>query len=208
MGHDKAFIEIDGEAMVAIAAAALREAGAVRVRCIGGDLPRLRALGFEVVADRHPGEGPLGALVTALAACDAALLHVLTCDLPLVDASVVRPVVAALAARPAMAVAAPTIDGRLQYLSATYRTAVVRGPTEAAFERGERAVRAGLAGLPVVAVPGLDVFRLTDADTPCALAAHLPPVGATPGRAESGAPNPEPGRGRCAPQGPTSSCAQ
>lgn len=188
MGRDKALIEVDGRSLARVAVDALRDAGAAQVLCIGGDLGALRRAGLEAVADLHPGEGPLGALITALtlldlpaggagAAGSGGVLHVLTCDLPAVDASVVRPVQEALAAAPAAAIAAPRLDGRLQYLSAAYRSAAVRATASQAFTQGERAVRAGLAGLPVVAVDGLDPGKLADVDTPERLAAVRRPTG-------------------------------
>lgn len=182
MGRDKAFIEHDGRPLVCIAVDALLAAGAAHVTCIGGDLGRLRALGLHAIADRHPGEGPLGGLIDALRPPPGAgdpgtgdpgegdVVMVLTCDLPLVDGSVIVPVVAALCSQPAADVAAPRFDGRPQLLSAAYRVVRVLPRAETAFAAGLRAVRAGLDGAAIVAVTGLDAAKLTDADTPEALA--------------------------------------
>lgn len=179
MGRDKALIEIDGRPMARIAADALLAAGAASVHAVGGDVTALTRLGLSVIADRHPGEGPLGALLDAFDApgigiggCDGGddgdVLMVLTCDLPHVDASVVVPVVEALLARPDVAVAAPILQGRRQLLSAAYRPALVRDAARRAFAEGRRAVRAALHDLPVAEVR-LDAsltWRLEDADTP------------------------------------------
>lgn len=177
MGRDKAFIEHDGRPLVRIAADALLAAGAVHVTCIGGDLDRLRSLGLDATADRHPGEGPLGGLIDALRLTPGAsrpgeddVVMVLTCDLPLVDGSVIEPIVAALGSQPAADAAAPRFDGRPQLLSAAYRAVRVLPRAEAAFAAGLRAVRAGLDGAAIVEVTGLDAAKLTDADTPEALA--------------------------------------
>jgi molybdopterin-guanine dinucleotide biosynthesis protein A len=70
MGTDKALLEVDGVAMAVRVARALDAAGATEVMCIGGDAPALAALGLIVVTDRHPGDGPLGAVITALADAD------------------------------------------------------------------------------------------------------------------------------------------
>ncbi len=170
MGRDKALIEIDGRAMASIAADALYAAGAASVHAVGGDAAALTRLGLPVIADRHPGEGPLGALLDAFDLPDVGgdVLMVLTCDLPFVDDSVVVPVVQALVARPDAAAAAPVLHGRRQLLSAAYRPALVLDTARQAFEDGQRAVRAGLRGLPVIEVL-LDAclrWRLEDADTP------------------------------------------
>ena len=179
MGRDKAFIDIEGRPMVRHAWDALRDAGATSVRCIGGDAPRLEALGLVVQPDDHPGEGPLGALLTALGpsepsqgrpcAAEDAVLVVLTCDLPFVDASVIGPLLDALARHREAAGAAPLLAGEMQYLTAAYRPNLVRPTVERAFQEGRRAVRAGLAELFVVAVDGIEARRLTDADTPAEL---------------------------------------
>ena len=68
MGADKAFIEIEGEPMVVRAVGALRAAGAEPALVVGGDAARLGALGLDAVADRYPGQGPLGGVLTALGA--------------------------------------------------------------------------------------------------------------------------------------------
>src|SRR5205085_1408893 len=75
---------------------ALRAAGADPVVAIGGDEPALRALGLTVVADAHPGEGPLGGIITALEALGerAELVAVLACDLVDPDPAAIRDVVA------------------------------------------------------------------------------------------------------------------
>lgn len=195
MGRDKALIEIDGRPMARIAADALIGAGATSVRAVGGDATALARLGLSVIADRHPGEGPLGALLDAFDADQADhtdqadVLMVLTCDLPFVDASVVAPVVEALLARPDAAVAAPMLGGRRQLLSAAYRPALVRDAARRAFANGQRAVRAGLHELRVAEVLLDDAlrWRLEDADTP----QDLP---GAPGR-HPGSGDPDPRRG-------------
>src|SRR5258708_2361905 len=70
VGTDKALLVVAGRALARTAADALLAAGAARVVAVGGDRAGLEALGLEVVVDEHPGEGPLGAILTALAATD------------------------------------------------------------------------------------------------------------------------------------------
>jgi molybdopterin-guanine dinucleotide biosynthesis protein A len=155
---------------VRIAADALLAAGARAVHCVGGDRAALAALGLDTVADRHPGEGPLGGLLVGLRlGPPAEPVMVLTCDLLRIDAATVTTVLAALAATPTAALAAPVVAGRPQYLTAAYRPDLAADAVEAAFEAGERAVRAGLRGLPLAEVRGIDPAVLEDADTPDAL---------------------------------------
>ncbi|MBK9970940.1 MAG: NTP transferase domain-containing protein [Acidimicrobiaceae bacterium] len=68
MGRDKALVPVHGAPMVMHVVSALRSAGCDPVQAIGGDAPALAALGLDVVGDGHPGEGPLGGVITALAA--------------------------------------------------------------------------------------------------------------------------------------------
>jgi molybdopterin-guanine dinucleotide biosynthesis protein A len=169
MGRDKALLAVDGRALARIATDALVEAGATGVRCIGGDADALRALGLEVVADRHPGEGPLGGLISAFADADVPAdepVMVLTCDLPRVDATVVTVVVTALLGDRDADVAALVVAGRPQLLTAAYRPDRVLPVARPAFTAGARAVRAGLTGLRITEVTGIDPDLIEDADTP------------------------------------------
>jgi molybdopterin-guanine dinucleotide biosynthesis protein A len=173
MGRDKALVPVaDGRPLALVAADALLAAGAGPVVAIGGPLA-LRDHGLAVVDDLHPGEGPLGGLLTALAALERPVVAVLTCDLPAITAAEVTALVAALARAPGAHAAVAVLDGRRQYLTAAYRRAAA-GPLATAFAAGERSASRAAATLHVVEVHGLDAGHLTDADTPEELAAHLP----------------------------------
>ena len=158
MGTDKALLEVDGVAMAVRVAEALRTAGAGRVVAVGGDGEALVALGLDVVSDDHPGEGPLGGILTALAAVEDDVVVVLACDLPDPDPAAIRRVVEALGEAD---VAAP--PGELLH-AAYHRRAQAR--LAAAFAAGERAPRRAVEGLHVVAVHDLPAGALADADTP------------------------------------------
>src|SRR3954465_1638828 len=154
MGRDKALVEVDGRALARVAADALLAAGATDVVVIGGDPDRLGALGLQVHPDDHPGEGPLGAIRTALGLADPAgasddIVMVLACDMPAVDAATVASVVDALAARPDADGAVPMLDGRRQILPAAYRRRL-RSRLAEAFAAGERAPRHALMGAVIV----------------------------------------------------------
>lgn len=172
MGRDKAYIEVEGVPLVLVAAGALRAAGATAVCCVGGDAERLGRLGLTHVPDDQPGEGPLGALLTAFERHPSGVAMVLTCDLPLVDACAVTAVIDTLGRHPHAGVAAPRLDGRLQLLCAAYRPAMVLDPLRSAFGSGRRAVRAVLAHVEVAEVElvGELAAKLRDADTPQVLA--------------------------------------
>jgi len=162
MGTDKALLAVDGTALAVRVARALRAAGADPVIAVGGDLEALTALGLTVTPDQHPGEGPLGGILTALAVTDADVVVVLACDLPAADADAVRAVVEGL--RDAD-VAAPWHDGRHELLHAAYHRRS-EAALRTAFEAGERAPHRAVAGLVVAGIEGFPAAALADADTP------------------------------------------
>jgi molybdopterin-guanine dinucleotide biosynthesis protein A len=150
MGRDKGLLLGD------VAVGALRAAGiddVVRIGGVAGD-----------VLDDHPGEGPLGGILTALRrASSADVVVVLACDLPLIDGPTVRAIVEALG--PADAVACPPGEP----LCGAWRPGLARPVLERLFTEGERSPRRALAGLRVALVDVPDPTRLADADTPGAL---------------------------------------
>ena len=162
MGTDKAVLQLDGVPLARRVADALTTAGADRVFAVGGDLAALSTAGLEAVTDLHPGEGPLGGILTALATTDAEVTVVLACDLLAADPSVIRAVVDAVGDAD---IAAPWHDDRHELLHAAYRRRV-EVHLQAAFAAGERAPRRAVAGLTVASVTNLAPSALADADTP------------------------------------------
>jgi molybdenum cofactor guanylyltransferase len=157
MGRDKALIEVDGVSLAARAAIALRAAGATAVVAVGGDLDALKALGLDARPDLYPGEGPLGAILTAFDAAPTDLVVVLACDLPLIDAATVDYLLAAIGDR---AAAVPVTD-RAHPLCAVYRASRCATLLGQAFTAGERAVRRAIEALDVgqVDLPDAHVLR-------------------------------------------------
>lgn len=175
MGTDKAFVAWRGRPLVAVAVAALAGTGVQRVLAIGGDGPRLAALDVgvrvEPVADRYPGEGPLGGIVTALLAAGDDIVVVLSCDLLRVEPAAVDAVLDALGEADA---AVPMIDGRPQPMLAAYRPSCL-GPFSAALDAGERAPRRALDGISVAWVSLADRRWADNANRPEDLRARRGP---------------------------------
>jgi molybdenum cofactor guanylyltransferase len=162
MGTDKAFVEVDGVAMVRRAADALIAAGARDVAVVGGDRSRVEALGLAWVADRFPGEGPLGGVLTGLdvvaaaasvAAAPASAL-VVACDMPWLDPHELARLAEACVGHDA----AITITDRPEPLHACYAT-TARPALADAFAAGIRALHEAVQSLDVVWVPGQDRGR-------------------------------------------------
>ncbi len=150
MGRDKATLPIDGVPMAARVAEALRSAGAAPVLAIGGDQAALEAVGLAWVADRHPGEGPLGGILSAFGAVGhEAVVAVVATDLPDLEASEVQALVAALGAHD-VAVAG---GEHSEPLCALWRVSACESVLAGAFEQGERAVHRAWAALDRIVVP-------------------------------------------------------
>lgn len=172
MGTDKAFVEIDGRPLVVRAVDALLAAGAHEVHVIGGDLPRLTALGLTPVADHAPGEGPLGAVLTALRLTESAEpVVVLSCDLRDPSPEAVRSVLGALHDAPEAALAVPvTVDGP-QWLHAAWRPHLAEPGLAEAFAGGVRSVWRAVEHMARVEVRDVPPASLADVDRPSDLLA-------------------------------------
>jgi molybdopterin-guanine dinucleotide biosynthesis protein A len=180
MGRDKALVPVDGVPMALRVARAATDAGAVGVVTVGGDRAALEALGLRAVPDADPGEGPLAGVLTALtwAAAERRAGHeagdgvvlVVACDLVAPSAGAMAAVVRALAAEDGADVAAPVVDGRVQWAHAAWRERA-RGPLAHVFAVGERAVHGAVAaaGLTLARVGDVPADALADADTPADL---------------------------------------
>lgn len=179
MGRDKAFVEVDGAAMVERALDALVAAGCAPLFVVGGDETRLRALlaarpgraeragsagrtpvAVEWIADRWPGEGPLGAILTALGRTLAPTVVVAT-DLPALDAPTVRALLDPAVSEVDVVVAS---TGRPEPLCARWSPSSLPA-LQARFDAGERAVHRAIADLRSVEVP-VDAAALRNVNRP------------------------------------------
>ena len=156
MGTDKAFIEVEGRWLIARALMAL--AGASQRLIVGGTDPRLAKAAATAdarhVADRWPGEGPLGAVATALGLARHPVTVILPCDLPAISAEDVVVLVQAVCDAPPAAdpMAAVFTDHRRHYLPLAIDTRAA-ALAERLFESGRRAVASLLDEVAVVDVP-------------------------------------------------------
>jgi molybdopterin-guanine dinucleotide biosynthesis protein A len=147
MGRDKALVEVDGVAMAARVAAAMRAAGALVVARIGSEVP-----------DAFPGEGPLGGIITALRWAGDEHVLVAPCDMPWVEASHFSALANALGAHDVAFVAG-------QHLLAAWAPRAL-AVLETAFADGERSPRRALTRLRGVAVDLGEGDWSRDVDTP------------------------------------------
>lgn len=165
MGRDKASLPVDGVPMAVRVAEAARAAGAVEVVSIGAPVD-----GVAHRPDDHPGEGPLGAVLTALRWAGDRRVLVLSCDLVSPSPTVMQRAVDALG--PAHHLAVPLAEGRPQWLHAAWAPPGPIDELEARFAAGERSIHRAAADLVAVYYDEPDLAALADADTP----ADLPPA--------------------------------
>lgn len=174
MGADKATLVVDDTPLLTRVVCALRAAGADDVLVVGGGpgaADAAGAVGARFEADRWPGEGPLGGLITGLSLIATELAVVAACDLPDIDPEVVHELARALAGDEKLDGVVPTVDGRSQPLLAAYRRRCADALAPA-FAVGQRRLDEALHVL-VIDRPVRDERSFADLDTPADLAARL-----------------------------------
>jgi molybdopterin-guanine dinucleotide biosynthesis protein A len=87
MGQDKAFLEVEGQPLIALVAERLR-AVAGEVIVAANDTARYAAFGDRCVPDVYPGVGTLGGIHAGLRAAAHDLVVVVACDMPFLNAHV------------------------------------------------------------------------------------------------------------------------
>ena len=114
---------------------------------------------LEVVADRHPGTGPLGGIATGLEAAGSDILCV-AWDMPFVEPGLIRMIAAGLAGADACLPESPGPRG-LEPLAAAYARSAL-GPITAAIGRGELAAVGFHSGARIARLPLAEVRRFGD----------------------------------------------
>lgn len=170
MGTDKARLVIAGEPILARLARKLQPLGPVTI--VGGD-PSLQALAeaslgpntaIAHVPDAYPGEGPLGALITALRSAAEPMLAMVACDLPDLDSGTVSRLVSEHLATNAQ-VTVPLVDGRAQWHVAIWNTDLLT-MVESRFSEGERSLWRVTERLRTTSVNFVDGSPFHDLDSP------------------------------------------
>jgi molybdenum cofactor guanylyltransferase len=117
MGRDKAWLEVDGQPLLARAVARVRQLGVGEIFISGRAGEDYSTLKCPVLLDLEPGFGPLGGIERALHAVNAPLLLVLAVDLPHLPAAFLQK----MAARcDRLTGVVPKLNGGLEPLAAIY----------------------------------------------------------------------------------------
>jgi molybdopterin-guanine dinucleotide biosynthesis protein A len=154
MGCDKALLPWKGKPLAQWVAGAVAQS--MLTATLVGAPERYSGLGFRVIPDLFPGEGPLGGILTALRDSQAEWNLIVACDMPGLDAQLLARLLQT-ARQSEAGVLLPIVrvgvdESRPQPLCAVYRKTCL-APLEAAFAQGTRKVTAALAAVRTVRVP-------------------------------------------------------
>jgi molybdopterin-guanine dinucleotide biosynthesis protein A len=137
MGMDKARVELGGETLLERALQLLDGVTAdVRIAC--GPTPRYEECARELVLDREPDLGPLGGLEAALSSADTDYVVAVACDMPRLEASLIRELVDTALARGLDACVLRSRRG-VEPLCGVWRVSMST-PIRSVLERNERRV--------------------------------------------------------------------
>lgn len=117
MGRDKAWLELDGQPLIALAVEKIRQAGVREVFISGRPGRDYSAVKHPVLFDLEPDSGPLGGIERALHACSSPLLLVLAVDLPHMTAGFLQKLFARCDRLTGIV---PKLNGGLEPLAAIY----------------------------------------------------------------------------------------
>lgn len=163
MGRDKAWLPFHGATLAQSVAGAVRAAAGTVV--LVGSVRRHALLGYGVVPDIYPGEGPLGGILTALRNSTADWNLIVACDMPGLPVDFLRQLLDAAGACGGDVLAPTGPTGRLEPLCAAYHRRSRQG-LYSAFARGVRKLTVALKEVRTVAWPVAEVSYFQNVNTP------------------------------------------
>ena len=163
MGTDKALLSFRGGPLLVSVARVVRDV--VGTVTIVGDPARYGRLGFPVIADLFPGEGPLGGILTVLKHTTTDWNLITACDMPELSPAFLTRLSNATAQTGALAVLPRGLSGRVEPLCAAYHRAALEALLPA-FENGVRKITIALEGLPAEFLTVTDIKPLQNLNTP------------------------------------------
>lgn len=139
-GRDKGLLELAGRPLAAYALEALKSVAGTVLVSANRNLGDYIALGYPVISDRAGGfRGPLAGLLSGMESTATPDLVVVPCDCPLLDAVVLRRILAALADQ-SVDIAVAHDGQRLQPMVMALRTDL-SDSVESFLEQGERQLK-------------------------------------------------------------------
>lgn len=161
MGQPKALLDVAGIPMAQRVASALSTAGCVDVVAVG---PSELCAGLPHVDDLYPGQGPLGAILTALRVANGRQVLVVATDLPWIDGSSLASLLGPAANLTDIADVVAARTTRVEPLCAVWLPSSTE-QLQSVFDGGERAVHRAMTVLRVFEVD-LPAAVLINVNTP------------------------------------------
>jgi molybdopterin-guanine dinucleotide biosynthesis protein A len=162
MGRDKALLPFRGASMAQwIAAEVAQAAGSA---FLVGQPERYSGLGYPVIADAFPGEGPLSGILTALRHTNVRWNLVVACDMPCLTRDFLEDLLQAAEANGSTTIPVGP-SGRMEPLCAVWRDDALAA-VETAFEQGIRKLATALDGLRWTGYPVAEVAPFQNVNTP------------------------------------------
>lgn len=163
MKRDKALLPFRGVPLAQWVAGTIAKAAGSATLIGPPDL--YSTLGFPVIPDLYPGEGPLGGILTALRHSQKDWNLITACDMPELDAALLTRLLDAAERAGADVLLPITPDGRAQPLCAVYHSNCISA-LDFAFSTGVRAVSQALGTLRVLRLRIEELLPFQNVNTP------------------------------------------
>ena len=170
MGRDKALLPFRGTTLAQCIAREVAQAAGSAF--LVGDPDRYQHLGYPVVADSVPPDGPLSGIVTAIRHTTAEWNLVVACDMPGLTHGFLADLLAAAERNGATTIPMGP-SGNIEPLCAVWRRDALP-VIEAAFAKGVRKVATAVEGLRLAVYPVAEVALFQNVNTPEDWNTHAP----------------------------------
>ena len=162
MGRDKALLPFQGGSLAGFVARLVTQAAGSA--SLVGSAQRHAVVGYPVIEDLYPGEGPLGGILTALQNTTADWNLIVACDMPRLSTPFLTRLLEAAADSGCGALVPAGPSGLLEPLCAVYHrhSLAVLG---AAFGSGVRKVATALEGARVTVLPVTEITHFQNVNT-------------------------------------------
>lgn len=163
MGRDKALLRFRGGVLGQYVAGAVKAAAGSAV--LVGDPAIYHELGYTVIADRYPGAGPLGGILTALRHSTAEWNLVAACDMPGLESDLLRRILETAESTAADAVIPAGPEGRPEPLCAAYHRRSAEA-LERALAAGQRKIMAAARDIRIEILSVEELTPFQNVNTP------------------------------------------
>jgi len=162
MGRDKALLPFHGGSLAGFVARLVAQAAGSAA--LVGSTQRHAMLGYPVIGDRYPGQGPLSGILTALEATAADWNLIVACDMPRLTVPFLAGLLDAAAGSEADALLPAGAPGLLEPLCAVYHRRALGG-LAAAFHGGTRKITVALDSVRVTVLPVTEITHFQNVNT-------------------------------------------